>query len=306
MSALSDADFRAAHVGASEVPALFDASPWLTRFELFHRKRGTIATPDFNARQADGAPENERIDWGVRLEPVIIQAACERWGYEAGYSPPARSNGAGLGGHPDQQVVDPDRGPGVLEVKTADWLVAKKWGDEPPLHYLLQAQTYAGLTGSGWADLIVLVGGNELRRFQYQFRPALYAEIERLVSVFWADVRAGVAPPVDPARDGRALVEALGEPTGEVADLRDSLDAEQDALDFLAGRALRDQGEAQMEAARTRLFERIGAAGAAMLPGHRIGCAMTRGSPDREAKPGEIIRGRRAYRRFDLKPVEMK
>ena len=73
----SDGDdaFRATHVGASEVAALFDCSPYLTRFELFHRKAGNISTPDFMAK---GMPNNERIEWGLRLEPAIIAAAADR------------------------------------------------------------------------------------------------------------------------------------------------------------------------------------------------------------------------------------
>lgn len=78
---LTDATFRARHVGASEVSALFDSNPWLTHFELWHRKQGNIATPEFNAVADDGTPENERIYWGVRLEAAIIEAAQERYGY---------------------------------------------------------------------------------------------------------------------------------------------------------------------------------------------------------------------------------
>lgn len=302
-ASFTDDLFRAKHVGASEVAALFDASPWLTRFELHHRKAGTIATPEFNA-VTDGSPENERIYFGVKLEPIVIEAACERWGYKVEPLPHPLSNGRGLGGHPDCIAIDGERGRGILEVKTADWLVAKSWGDEPPANYLLQAQTYAGLAQVGWADVIVLVGGNELRRFQYEFRPTLFAEIERRVAAFWQDVEAGRAPPVDYSRDRETLTAVLGEPTEELADLRDNLDAEQDALDFAAGKALRDQGEAQMEAARTRLLERIGTAGRALLPSFKIGCGMTKVSADRVAKPGEIIKGRRGYRRFDLKALE--
>lgn len=299
-SGINDALFRSRHIGAAEVAALFDASPWLTRYELYHRKRGTIATPDFNA-VIDGTPENERIYCGVKLEPVIIEMACERWGYERVPTPAHLTNGAGLGGHPDQLVVCPDRGPGLLEVKTADWLVAKGWGDEPPANYLLQVQTYMGLAHVAWGDVIVLVGGNELRRYQYDFRPKLWAEIEKRVGAFWQDVSNGNEPAVDYARDRGTMTEVLGTPTEELADLRDNLDAEQEAIDFLAAKARRDEADHVMEVARTRLLERVGTAGTALLPGHRIGCAMTKGSVDREAKAGEIIKGRKGYRRFDLK-----
>jgi predicted phage-related endonuclease len=298
----SDALFRQSVVGASEVAALFDQSPWLTRFELYHRKVGSIAVPEFNA-VIDGTPENERIYFGVKLEPVIIDAACERWGYQRQDTPKRLDNGAGLGGHPDALVACPERGAGILEVKTADWLVAKKWGDEPPAHYLLQSQAYQGLAGVTWGDMIVLVGGNQLLRFQYDFRPKLYAGIERRVAEFWDDVRAGREPAVDYARDGAALVEAIGAPDETLADLRDNLDAEQEALDWIAARRRRDEAITDMDAAKARLIERIGAAGTALLPGHRIGCGQTKDTPDREAKPGEIIKGRRGYRRFDVREI---
>jgi len=297
---MDDATFRASVVGASEVPALFDASPWLTRFELFHRKRGTISTPQFN-EVVDGIPADMRIFCGVMLERTVIDIACKLWGYEKAETPGRLDNGVGLGGHPDQLVICPERGPGVLEVKTTDWLQAKRWGDEPPLHYQLQAQTYAGLARVGWCDIITLVGGNDPRRFKMEARPALFEKIEARVAAFWADVRAGVEPKPDYSRDGAALIEALGQPTDELADLRTDMDAEQDALDFTAAKAARDAAVAQMEAAKCRLIERIGTAGTALLPGHRIGAAMTKGTPDREAAAGEIIKGRKSYRRFDLK-----
>ena len=299
---MDDAAFRQSVVGAAEVAALFDASPWVTRYELWHRKRGTIATPDFNA-VVDGKPENERIYFGVKLEPIVVEAACERWGYVPEPTPERLTNGKGLGGHPDRIVTCPERGRGILEAKTVDWLVEKSWGDEPPLHYLLQAQAYAGLAGTDWCDIVWLTSGNRLSRHQEPFRPTLFAEIERRVAAFWDDVRDGREPPVDYTRDGKTLVEVLGDPTEELADLRDDLTAEQWAMDFAAGKAMRDAGEAQMEAAKTRLIERIGTAGKALLPSYRLTANRTKDTPDREAKPGEIIRGRRGYRRFDLKEI---
>lgn len=304
---LSDAAFRASVVGAGEVAALFDASPWLTRFELYHRKRGTIATPEFNARNPDGSPVNARIHWGVKLEALIAAEACERYGYEPVKTPKHVTNGRGLGGHPDKLVWCPVRkAKVVLEIKTVDWLERKKWGDEPPSQYLIQPNTYAGLCETEHFDVIAFVmgGSSDLERFQYDFRPRLHAEVERRVAEFWADVEAGREPPVDYSRDGKTLVEVLGDPTDELADLRDSIDAEQEAMDFVAAKARRDQAEADMEIAKTRLIERIGTAGAALLPGHRISANRTKDTPDREAKAGEIIKGRRGYRRFDVKALE--
>lgn len=300
-----DLTFRASVVGASEVAALFDASPWLTRFELHHRKAGTIATPEFNATRPDGTPENERVHWGVELEQIIVKEACRRWGYVPLDTPHVLDNGKGLGGHPDQLVTDNGEKV-VLEIKTADWLVAKKWGDEPPLNYLLQNMAYQGLAGCVRGDMIVLVGGNELRRFQYDFRPTLYAEIERRVVEFWHGVRAGDAPDPDFARDGRVITEVLGEPDDTLADLRGDNSADDLAVSFLEAKARAKAADADAEEAKNRLLMKIGAAGSALLGCHRIGCNQTKGSPGTLITPdhvGTTIGARKGYRRFDVKEI---
>jgi len=303
---LSDAAFRASVVGASEVAALFDASPWLTRFELWHRKQGTIATPDFNAVGMDGKPEDMRVFCGVMLERAVIEIACKIWGYERAHTPKRLDNGAGLGGHPDQLVLCPDRGLGVLEVKTADWLVAKGWGDEPPLNYQLQAQTYAGLAKVGWCDIITLVGGNDPRRFQMEARPTVFAEIERRVAEFWQSVEAGKAPKPDYSRDGDTIAAVIGAPDDTLIDLRRNNRAGLLAADFLNAKARVKAAELEADTAKAELLEIIGTAGAAMLEGYRVGCGMTKGNAGTvvtEEHIGQIINKRAGYRRFDVKEI---
>lgn len=294
-----DDAFRASVVGASEVAALFGVSPWLTHFELWHRKNGTISTPDFGG--------NERIEWGIRLEPAIIAAACERYGYRPLETPKRLENGQGLGGHPDAMVMCPRRGRGILEVKTADWLVAKKWGDEPPTNYLLQNQTYQGLANVSWGDVIVLVGGNELRRFEYDFRPVIYTDIEARVRAFWKSVRDGQPPAPDYSRDGDAIAEWLGDPTDEVADLRGDIAADNLASEFLSAKAQAKAATERADAIKAELLCKIGTAGSVLLETHRIGANQTKGTADREITAdmiGEIIKGRKGYRRFDIKEIK--
>jgi predicted phage-related endonuclease len=294
-----DDQFRTQHVGASEVAALFDASPYLTHFELWHRKAGTIASPDFGG--------NERVEWGIRLEPAIIEAARDRYGYQDREQLPHLSNGKGLGGHPDRRVICPDRGPGILEVKCVDWLERKKWGDEPPLHHLLQSQTYQGLDGVTWGDMIVLVGGNSLERFCYDFRPKLYAEIEARVVTFWQSVRANDPPAPDFGRDGDALAQVLGEPTEEVADLRGDNRADELARAWLDAKADMKAAEKRAEEAKTQLLMKIGSAGYAMLGLHKVSCNQTKGSAGTlvtEEMVGTTVGARKGWRRFDVKERE--
>lgn len=301
---LSDEAFRASVVGASEVAALFDASPWLTRFELWHRKNGTIATPEFNGVKPDGAPDNERIDWGVRLEPVIIQAACERWGYVPQETPNRLDNDKGLGGHPDKLVICPERGPGILEVKTADWLVAKGWGDEPPLNYLLQSQTYQGLAKVQWGDMIVLVGGNELRRYQYDFRAKLFTEIETRVAEFWQSVQSGKAPKPDYAKDGRAVAELYGNPGDTAVDLRRDNRMPELLTEYLEAKEAEALAGARVDAAKCELLEKMGEHSEAIVDGFTCRAPLVGGKADSVITAdmvGQVVKGRAAYRRFNIK-----
>lgn len=294
MNALGDGDdlFRAQVIGASEVAALFDASPYLTKFELFHRKAGNIDVPEFGT--------DERQEAGVRLEPVIIEWACDKWGYKPNQTPRRLQMGH-LGGHPDKMVTCPERGKGILEIKTADWLVAKKWGDEPPLNYQLQAITYAGLAGADWADIIMLVGGNELRRFQIEARPKLFREICLRVEQFWRDIEDGKAPPADFERDGAVIAELFNDPADSSIDLTGDNLAASCAAEWLAAAAEEKAAKIRKEAAKAELMEKIGNNSRAFLPGFSISATGVDATPDREAKPGEIIKGRKGYRRFTVK-----
>lgn len=299
--ALDDATFRASVVGASEVAALFDASPYLTRFELWHRKTGDIATPEFDATKDDGTPENERIYWGVRLEAAILEAACERYGYTIEQRDGRLTNGSGLGGHPDAVATCPERGRGILEIKCVDWLVRKGWGDEPPLNYLLQSQAYQGLADVQWGDVLVLVGGNRLERFQYDFRPKIYAEIEKRVAAFWQTIEARTPPPADYTRDLDALKELHREQGDETVDLVGDNRAAIAAAEYLAAAEEAKLATARKDAAQAELIDKLKDAAVGFADGFVIRSTLVKAVPDREAEAGELIKGRRAYRRLTIK-----
>lgn len=300
-----DAIFRAQHVGASEATALFDCNPWLTHFELWHRKKGNIATPEFNAVHDDGSPENERIYWGVRLEAAIIEAAKERYGYtDRQPADPPLSNGKGFGGHPDRRVICPLRGAGIVETKMVDWLERKKWGDEPPLNYLVQGNGYAGLDGVDWFDMLVLVGGNKLERFQYDFRAKLYAETEKRVEAFWQSIHENKPPKADYSRDGDTIAELYTPGTDAVIDLRGDNLATTAAMEWLEADSETKLAEGRREAARAELMDKLGEAGVGLLDGITIKAPTIAASPDRiitAADVGSVIKGRRAHRRFSVK-----
>lgn len=298
---MTEEQFRASVVGASEAAALFDCSPYLTRFELWHRKKGNIDTPAFNEIRDDGTPDNERIYWGVKLEAAIIEAAKERYGYTDREQLERLTNGKGLGGHPDRRVICPKRGPGILEIKTVDWLERKKWGDEPPMNYLLQSQAYQGLDGVQWGDVLVLVGGNKLERFSYDFRPKIYAEIEKRVEEFWRSVEANEPPPPDYERDLDTIADLHRNATDEVADLTGDNLAAVAAAEYLRAAEEATAATKRKDKAKAELLDKVGAASTGLVNGFLIRATAVAGTPDRPAEPGEIIKGRKGYRRLTVK-----
>jgi predicted phage-related endonuclease len=209
---------RSEHVGGSEVAALFDEHAQLTAFELWHRKKGLLPEPDLS--------DNDRVFWGSCLEPAIANGVAAKTGWDVwkvGEYHSARPE-LGLGGSLDYKVVGQDRGPGVLEIKTADWLVAKRWHKgEPPLSYMLQIQSYLALTGWSWGCMAVLVGGNDLRLFEYDRRPKTIAIIEKRVAEFWKSIEANDPPKPDFGADHDAIAALYGTTEiGKVIDLSSS------------------------------------------------------------------------------------
>jgi predicted phage-related endonuclease len=290
---------RGVHVGASEVAALFgvqpDYAPGL--LALWLDRAGKVPLPRV---------ENPRVEWGLRLEEAIAAGAAEREGWDV--LPGLYASRDGLGATLDRRIAAPCagdegcEGPGVLELKNADWLAHRRaWGDEPPTHILLQLQAQLAATGYSWGAIAVLVGGNDLRIYRYRARPALQAEILRRVVAFWASVRAGKAP----AADGSdATFRALAALAPDVEEEPAAWDAEAEAevavlaASYAQAQAAEKEAAKAKDEARNRLMQRLGEARWGLAPGWRVSQAITPAKPDRAAEPGEIIKGRAESRRL--------
>ena len=195
-------ELRRRNVGASEVAALFGCQPdyAMSKWTLWQVKAGLMDPP---------AVTSDRPKWGLRLEQVIADAFCEDHGHgpaeRCGYAQHAYHPHIKLGATPDFLLADG----GVLETKNVDWLVRRRsWGDEPPMHILLQLQAQLACTGREWGIVAALVGGNELMHWRYDRRPKLIAEIERRVCEFWWSIDHGVEPDIDGSESTYAAVKA--------------------------------------------------------------------------------------------------
>ncbi len=279
---------RRHHIGGSEVAALFGEHPHLTKFELWHRKAGSLPDPDLS--------DNERVFWGQTLEPAIAMgvAKLQGWNVRKVRRYLRHPTIEGFGGSLDYEVVAHDRGAGVLEIKTADRLVVRDWQDgEPPLSYELQVQAYLAITGRAWGAMAVLVGGNELRLFTYERRSKTIALIENAVAEFWQSIRENRPPRPDFAADGDTIAALYGSAApGKTLDLTGDNRLPELIAEYKRGQSAEKAGQAQKEAAKAEIIEKIGDAEVVICGPHKINAKMIAGGP--------VAYERKPYRDFRI------
>lgn len=249
-------------IGGSDVAALMGLSRYKSPYEVWAEKVGTVEAPDLSGSQA--------VEWGNRLEPVVKAKFSE----EHPQLLVRRLNGiirsrerpwaqASL----DYEVRDPDEGWGVLEVKTVGLRRASDWDDGVPVYYQTQVAHYLGVTGRPFADVAVLIGGQEFRDYRMRREDLDVDFVARAVDEFWQrHVAAGIPPEVGPG-DGAAL--AAAHPTGDsFLVLEDSEVPEVKAYEVAAKRK-RAACEAY-DLAASRLKARIGDAEGIETPTRRV------------------------------------
>jgi len=186
-------------LSASRTPALLNASPWQTRNELL----AEMIKLD-EGGEKEWFAQNEAMEWGDRLEPVILQTAANRLGltnveldittpYHHDHLPFAASlDGTGVGRKPiianwvdgiyvPQGGVVDTAGQGVLEAK----LTSARPEEIPAPHRgPLQLQAQLMCTGLSWGCVAVLYQGTELRLFVYRADEVVQGRIREAIIDF--------------------------------------------------------------------------------------------------------------------------
>lgn len=285
---------RTQHVTSTEVSALFNQSPYLTSFELWHRKAGRL--------HSDFQP-NERTKWGTRLQDAIAigVAADEGWRVrrmdEYGFLPDLRAGSSfdyALLGEAGSEAR------ALLEIKNVDhWIAKEGWiverqedGTEyveAPVHIELQIQHQMLVTGLPKCYLAALIGGNRIRLLEREADPVMHEAIRTAVAGFWASVDAGQEPQPDFVRDAAVIARLYGyAETGKVLDA----DADLSALAVrhaTLGKDIRAL-ESTRDALKAELLTKIGDAEKVIWDGGSISAGMV--------AEAEIAYTRKPYRNF--------
>lgn len=188
-------------ISATQSPALFGASPYLTRWMLYQQFIGK-ATMEIE--------RNPRMDWGLKMQPLILDQVAKDQQLEV--IPNDRDNYIRrglLGCTRDATIICPDRGPGALEIKCVfdyqQW--ATKWdgGQNVPreIEIQLQQQMLVGI-GDGhtsslyhWGLIAVWVCA-DLYYFEREPITSLWARLIDESKNFFDEVN-GESPPPQPS-----------------------------------------------------------------------------------------------------------
>lgn len=210
---------RAKVIGASEAGALVGEHEYLSYWGLWARKSGKLPAID----------DNESMVRGRYLEPVAAEWIRDRnptWDVVRPFAHYA-DHEFGIGATPDLLADDPERGPGVIQIKSvAPSVFRKTWrgdsdGIRPPVWIAIQALVEAELTGAKWAAVAPLVVdyGIECPVIDIPLHAGIIETIKQEALTFWVNVLNNCEPDPDYKRDHELIRKALAKEDGSEIDL---------------------------------------------------------------------------------------
>lgn len=246
-------ELRSGGIGGSEIAAVVGLSRWASPFALWHRKKGNIPEE----------PTNPRMEWGLRLEPVIAEKfATEHPELEVTPTP-------GTYAHEDRlwQRCNPDGLAGadaLLQVKNvSEW--ADDWTkDSCPLEVQCQVQHEMDIFGYRRSYVAALIGGNDYREYVVEANPQDQATLRNAADAFWTSIANDDEPPLDATDHTYQAVRELNPAIDK--DLLVDLPSEMWAA-YLNAKADKTNAEAALVLAQSQLLQFMGQARVARFAG---------------------------------------
>jgi putative phage-type endonuclease len=258
-------DYRR-HIGATDSPALLGLHPYKSPHDVW-------------ARIVEGrkTPQNKAMLRGLRLEPVVREMYLDETGAkllgpERLFHPAHDWLGASLDDRTAERVV---------EFKTASLRKLNEWGeegtDEVPPHYLVQVQHQMLVSGLPAGDLAVLLGGDELRIYQFTADLELQSLILETCERFQRNyIETKLPPPVDDSTScAEWLKDRYSVERGPI--LQAGAGAEAIAQRLLQARAALEAAEVAERGARNELIDYIKDAAGIEGNGWRVSYKSSKG-----------------------------
>jgi predicted phage-related endonuclease len=288
---------RAKDVTSTESAALFPlagGSPYVTAFELWHRKRDKVVV-DIGS--------NERMEWGVDLQDSIARAFARRFGVIVEpFKEYMRIDALRMGSSFDWRIIGVDEeivaadtrlqemymkhGAGIFEIKNVDRSVfrqlwVKTLSDdekangakeiiEPPGHIDIQVQHQMHTSGYPWAAIGILVGGNTGKLLIRPYYEDVGLAIEGRIAEFWSAVDMGVEPQPNYPGDASFVASLYKTSTDKVFDGRGNEELDKIIGEYCAALEREKLAKEDKEVAKAKALRIIGDAERAYTDGATI------------------------------------
>lgn len=266
-------------IGSSDSACVLGLSPYKSALELWLEKT--------RRKPPENLTDKESVFWGTVLEPVIADAYAKKM------SATVRRVNAILQ-HPqhpfmqanlDREVRFADGTTGILEIKTAGWRMAPLWEEGVPEAYQCQVLHQLAVTGKPWADVAVLIGGQDFRVFRIFPDQEKIAALIDVETAFWRCVENQTPPHVDHSDSaGRALAFLYPKEHGEEVDFTE--DPRMNALfaKLVQSRKTADEANTNAKLLQHRMQQVIGCAPSARFHNGKISWRRTKDSTTTDLK----------------------
>jgi len=238
-------DIRQLGIGSSDAAVAVGLSPYKCPLSLWLEKTGRKEPEDISHKEA--------VLWGIELEPVLAQVYAKRTGYR------------------DREVVGHPDGPGILEIKTASYHSAPQWEEGVPVAYQCQVLHQLAVTGHAWAEVAVLIGGQDFRIYRIERDDEKIRDLTERETRFWQLVTCNQQPEPDGSDDaGMALAWLFPRDDGQTVDLSDSPEFNQLFGELLHLREQKEEVELRESQIKQRLQATLGEATAGLFADGKI------------------------------------
>lgn len=210
---------RQVGIGGSDVATILGLNPYKSAFSLWLEKTGQVEPMKV---------ENENVEWGNILEPVIREKFARVTGFEVkeNHFVLQHDTHEFMVANVDGEVFDPDMGEwGVLEIKTAGERMKGDWSEGPPHHYMLQIQHYLAVMGYNYGYVACLLGGNQFIYFKIERDDYVIDKVISVEKEFARLVKENIAPEITGhSVDSKWLAETFPNDNQETAELGPELE----------------------------------------------------------------------------------
>lgn len=273
---------RMQDITSTELAALLGMSEYKSRLKLWMIKAG---------KMEDDFEESNQSTWGKRLQNAVGQGIAEDNGWECfdltGYY--LRDEEARIGASMDMRVVCPERGPGLLEVKTTGYFQQETGWEKTraPIDYEFQLQGQVNLAIQegqeiGWGCIGALDGRKNTRKYDRMPDAPLWALIKEETAKFWHSIKINEPPAPDYAVDADLIRKLQGSVNVEQnISLTGNNRAHYLIEQYMTLEAAREQvmpllkdGETKIDAIKAELHHMAGNAETVLIGDYRINCSL--------------------------------